>query len=273
MNRQRPVFMRLILRPRTGSLLWVLGLCGLVALIGCSAGADIRSPGPDFGYIPNAIGIVPPGRVYLESAALLDHEGSDRGFRLPVLVRAGVAKDWELRVQAWAVQSEERADGRETGTGPVQVGFKHRLSEGGGTALEPAYGFEMEFLLPVSTNDFDDGKVEPSVFVNVDHTLSENGIFTWNVGALTPVDVDGDQFVQGFLAGAYSHFVSPDIQLYATGSLNYPASREDGGTAAVLGAGGYWYASQWVVLYADYQFGVTDDASDGLITIGVSFAF
>jgi hypothetical protein len=158
----------------------VVGL--ILSLAGCAGSPDIRDPGPDFGFIPNAIGIVDPGRVYVENAVELEHDGDANAARVPVLVRVGVADDWEVRGLAWALQTEEDDDGdRETGAGPVQLGFKHRLSRGGGQPLEPAYGFEFELLLPASIGDFDDGKVEPAAFVNVDHTFSPEGVFTWNV--------------------------------------------------------------------------------------------
>ncbi|MEA3410037.1 MAG: hypothetical protein U9R74_00670 [Pseudomonadota bacterium] len=236
-------------------------------------GADIKDPGPDFGYIPNSIGIVPPGRFYVESSVEFDHKDSDRSARVPLLLRVGAAQNWEFRLEAWAVQYEGDSSGDETGSGPIQLGFKHRLSRGGEGAFDPAYGFELEFLVPVSSGGFDDGKVEPSGFINVDHTLSPSSIFTWNVGFFTPVDETDDQFLQGFLAGAYSRFVTPSVQLYATGSLNYPASGSEGGAVSVLGIGGYWYRSRRTVLFAGYNAGLTSESPEGSGVVGASFAF
>lgn len=144
---------------------------------------------------------------------------------------------------------------------------------GGEGAFDPAYGFEVEVLLPVSSGGFDDGKVEPSAFLNVDHTLSPSSVFTWNVGFFTPVDETDDQFFQCFLAGAYSRFVTPGIELYATGSLNYPASGNEGGSVSVLGIGGYWYVSSRIVLFGGYNAGLTSESPEGSGVVGISFAF
>jgi len=237
------------------------------------SGPDIKTPGPDFGFIPNAIGIVPPGRLYVESSFEFDHDGDDRAYRFPLLLRIGVAEDWEVRAQGWVVQRAEDSTDSVTGSGPVQLGCKHRLSRGGGRFLDPAFGFEVELLLPISSGGFDHDRVEPAAYINVDHTVSQNGVFTWNVGALVPVDEDDDPFLQGFVAAAYSHFVSPGVQLYGTGSLAYPTSRDGGGVVSVLGAGGYWYVSRRVVLFLGYNAGLTPESPTGSGVVGASFAF
>lgn len=237
------------------------------------AGPDIKNPGPDFGSIPNGSGIVSPGRFYVESAAEFEHDGSSRSFRLPALLRAGVAEDWEIRAKTWAVQHNRDSTDRETGAGPVELGFKHRFTRGGESALSPAYSLEVMFRFPVSINDFDSGKIEPFASINVDHVLSPNGGLNWNIGMLMPVDEDDDQYLQGYLAGAYTHFVTPSIQLYATGSVNYPTASSGGGTISVLGAGGYWYVSQSIVLFLGYNAGLTSESPTGAAVAGASFAF
>ena len=40
-------------------------------------GPNIKDPGPDFGFIPNAIGIVAPGRLYVESSVEHNHNEGD----------------------------------------------------------------------------------------------------------------------------------------------------------------------------------------------------
>ena len=284
--------MKLIVKTRwSGLRMAILGLLAVSFAPGCvtlataasttddpgvgevEQGPDMKDPGPDFGFIPDAIGIVALGRFYVETSIGWDHDEGTRSSSLPLLLRVGIADDWEARLQTWVVQYEEDPTGDTRGSGPVQLGFKHRLSRGGDAPLRPAYGFEVELLLPVSTGGFDEGKVEPSVYFNADHTLLPGIVFTWNAGILYPVEETGDQFTQGFLAGAYSQFVTPDIQLYINGSVNYPGSANGGGAASVLGLGGYWYINRRVVLFGGYNAGLTDEAPDGVGVIGVSFAF
>lgn len=262
-------------RSAPARLLFVLAsACAAPAASGPGSEPDILDPGPDFGYIPNAIGIVQPGRTYVETAAELDHGPASgaRSGRVPVLVRSGVAEDWEARVEVWPLQVEEDALDRTTGAGPLQVGFKHRVSRGEGHALAPAWGFEVELILPLASADFDDGKVEPGAWFNADHTLSEDGTLTWNAGFLTPVDDAGSQYVQTYLAGAYSYFMTPEVQLYATGSWNASTSSR-GDSLAFVGAGLYWYFCTRTVLVAGYNAGLTSESVDGLGTLGLSFAF
>lgn len=234
---------------------------------------DIRNPGPDFGYIPNSIGIVQPGRAYLESAAELGGGGAGEAevLRVPVLARVGVAEDWEARVQVWALQHVEVASSGTTGSGPVQIGFKHRVSQGEGRFLAPAWGFEVELLLPLSSGDLDDGKVEPQAWLNFDHYVTQGGLFTWNGGVRAPVDDAGSQYAQAYLALAYSQFVAPDLQLYGTGSWNQ-AAPDGTGSDSQAGAGLYWYLTRRAVLLAGYNAGLTSMSPD-LATLGLSIGF
>ena len=60
----------------------------------------IRDPGPDNGFFPNVPGVLPPGGVYLESALAFDktNDPSTRTYTVPLLLRAGIVEDWELRL-------------------------------------------------------------------------------------------------------------------------------------------------------------------------------
>ena len=247
--------------------------CAAPAASGPGSEPDIEDPGPDFGYIPNAIGIVQPGRAYIETA--VEHErGPEAGqdlTHLVTLARIGVVEDLEARVLLWPVQYSEDDDGSTTGSGPLQVGLKKRVSRGGGSFLTPAWGFELEVLLPTSTGGFDSGELEPQAWVNFDHTVSEQGLFTWNGGVLFPVDDSGTQFAQTYLAAAYSEFVARDVQAYATGSWYHPTPDGSSSTAS-LGAGLYWYFTRRAVLVAGYNAGLNSESAD-LATLGVSLAF
>lgn len=236
------------------------------------ASPNIKTPGPDFGFIPNSIGIVDPGRAYIETSLEFDHSGSDHSGRFPVLMRFGTAKDWEFRAETWVVQQNKYNDHTSTGSGPLQLGFKRRFSAGDKNFFSPAWGIEAEFLLPVGSDEFHDDEVEPSLTLNFDHWISDVGTMTWNLGVYTPVDEEEGQFLQGFLAAAYGQFVTPDISLYVTGSINYPTNKGGEHSSSVAGIGGYWYSSHRFALFMGYNAGLTEKSSDGAGVIGVSYA-
>ena len=71
---------------------------------------------------------------------------------------------------------------------------------------------------------------------------------------------------------AYAYSVAPTIQLYVTGSANTPEGRRPE-RLSQLGAGGYWYVSGTTALFFGYNFGLTDNAVDGLGLLGAGFAF
>lgn len=260
---------------RTATLLFHTSVfCMALLLVGCSSmpGPNIKTPGPDFGFIPDSIGIVDTGKTYVETSVEFDHKDSDSSERVPILLRVGTSKDWELRAQTWLVQRDQNADDTITGSGPLQLGFKRRFNTGEQRFFSPAWGIEMEFLLPLGSAEFHDNKFQPSLTFNFDHWVSEFGTFTWNLGVFTPVDETEGQFLQGFLAAAYAHFITPDIQLYITGSLNSPATKSGEQTDSVIGVGGYWYTSSRFALYLGYNTGMTADSTDGAGVVGLAYA-
>lgn len=243
--------------------------------IGADAGPDIQVPGPDFGFIPNSAQIVPPGRVFVETALESTTSGgpSGRTTYIPVLVRAGVVGDLELRAQMSVVNHEERPTGDVTGRGPLDLGFKYRFTKGGSGLMEPSVGLEAQFVLPVASADMDSGKIEPALFCNLDHFLAEGTVFTWNAGAFAPVDSTGEQYLQAYLAGAINQNLSDDFQVYLTGEWRAPTAHSGDGTMGRVGTGLYWYFNRRMVLVAGYNWGLTDAALDGDGLLGVTFAF
>jgi hypothetical protein len=255
-------------------LLAAAGGCVSAPTTGPGSVPDISDPGIDQGSIPNSIATVTPGRTFWEQSFEYDYgpEDGTNGSRLPFTVRHGVAEDVELRLWGAALQTSTDSSGTTTGAGPLQTGFKYRISRGRGRFLKPAWGLEVEFILPLSIGPYDDGKIEPGAWLAFDHSVGESGVLTWNAGFKSPVDEDGQQILQGYVAWAYAHSVASTLQLYATGSLNLPAGRRPE-RLSQFGVGGYWYFSQRTGLFAGYNRGVTDEAVDGLAILGIGTAF
>ena len=254
---------------------------------------DITDPGPDFGFIPNSIQIVQPGRVYLETGAQRTESGdrSTRTLQTPILLRVGAVKSLELRAQMNAIVRQDGTSSDVTGHGPLTLGFKYRFGKGRvgefirqGTHgirrrrdhqgfLRPSIGIEGEFTLPLASAGLDSGKVEPTLTLNADHFVTETGTLTWNIGAAGPVDDTGRQHVQGILSTAWSQFIAEPVQAYLTGEYRAPTSDAGGGSVGRVGTGVYWYASQRVVLFGAFNWGLTDEALATDATVGVAFAF
>lgn len=235
----------------------------------------MRSPGPDFGSIPNGSQVVPPGRLYLESA-LQSTTGGDPKVRnsfLPVLARFGVVEDLEVRAQMSAVHTQEQAEGEVTGHGPLDLGFKYRLGKGGQGLWEPSVGIQAQFLLPVASAGLDTGKVEPGVFLNLDHYLAQGTTLTWNPGVFAPVDPEGQQYLQTYLAAVITQDVGEHWQVFVNTATRGPMSHRGHGFSLRLGGGLYWYLSRRIVAFGGYNWGLTSDALDTDGVVGVTLAF
>ena len=80
----------------------LVGLTTACATLPGDSGPDMRAPGPENGYIPNSIGIVPPGRAYVETSVEAARGPEDQSIRrFPVLVRTGLGENFEARVVIW----------------------------------------------------------------------------------------------------------------------------------------------------------------------------
>jgi hypothetical protein len=270
MNRLLPIF-RIVLATL---VLPLIGLTTACATLPGDSGLDMRSPGPENGYIPNSIGIVPPGRAYVETSVEAARGPQDQSFRrFPVLVRTGLGENLEARVVVGAYRYDEGATDRESGSGPLSLGAKYRISKGRGTALTPAWGLEVDVVVSGVFDEPNDGSVVSGLALNFDHTLSPSTLLSWNVAVLVPEDSQGDYFAQGFFTAAFAGFVSKNIQLYVDGALNFPSDGPGTDPAALLGCGGYLYLGNRVVIWAAYDFGLTSVSPDGTAKLGISLAF
>ena len=193
--------------------------------------------------------------------------------RFPVLVRTGLGENLEARVVVGAYRYDEGETERDSSSGPLSIGAKYRVSKGRGTALTPAWGLEVDFVVPGVFDEPYDGSIASGVTLNFDHTLSPSTLFSWNVGILVPEDPQGDYFAQGFFTAAFAGFVSRDIQLYVDGALNVPSDGSGTDPAALLGGGAYFYLGNRLVIWAAYDFGLTSVSPDGTAKLGISLAF
>lgn len=237
--------------------------------------ADIQDPGPDFGSVPNSAQVVQPGHFYVESAVkgTETKDGQVESSYVPMLLRVGVAEELEVRAQMDAISRVDDQSGETTGRGPLSLGIKYRLNGGGSGFMQPSTGVEAGVLLPVASAGMDSGKLEPYLSLNLDHFLNERTTLTWNVGATSPVDGNGEQFAQGFVTGALTRMVDEAVAVYIMGESRAPTSDSGSGSLANLGTGLYWFVNQRVAFFGSYHWGVNSESLDSDVAIGTSVGF
>ena len=224
----------------------------------------IRDPGPDNGYFPNVPDVLPPGGVYLESALALDKTGdpSTRTYTVPLLLRAGIVKDWELRLGVDAIAHEDASGANTTGSGPILVGFRRSFWRADPSTSRPGLGLEAQVQLPVGSSAFNGQRAQPSAQLNFEHLLPGSFSFVWDAGLGWPVDVANESYGQGFLDWALVYGASVDVALTVSGQVAYPATSEDDEAMVLNGFGLTWTLSERVAFTSFFAVGATSESPD-----------
>ena len=235
----------------------------------------IRDPGPDNGYFPNVPNVLPPGGVYLESALDLDktNDPSTRTYTVPLLFRAGIAEDWELRLGVDAIAHEDAPGGSTTGAGPILVGFRHSFWRANRSTSRPGLGLEAHVQLPVGSSAFNGQRAQTSVQLNFEHLLPGSFSFVWNAGFGTPVDVDDESFGQGSLDWALVYGASEDMALTVSGKVEYPVTSESEEAMVLNGFGLTWTLSERLAFTSLFAFGATSESPDFHSEVGFTLSF
>lgn len=235
----------------------------------------IRDPGPDNGFFPNVPNVLPPGGMYLETALDLDktNDPSTRTVTLPLIFRAGIAEDWELRLGVDAIAHEDTPEANTTGAGPIAVGFRHSFWRANRSTSRPGLGLEARVQLPVGSSAFNGQRAQAFAKLNFEHLMPANFSFVWNAGFGVPVDADDESFGQGSLDWALVYVASDDMALTVSGKVEYPVSSESEEAMVLNGFGLTWTLSEELAFTSLFAFGATSESPDFHSEVGFTLSF
>lgn len=203
---------------------------------------------------------VGPDTFQLETGVTSTREGGITQISLPTLLRFGLGKSWEFRVESdtLAFQNPGVNSFRD-----VSLGVKTNLL----TSEDTNVGLLVGLNVPVGNGDLK-GTVDPSLALLLDQSLVGELGLGLNVGVTISGD-SGARFVQYSWATSLSHPVSQDLTAY----LEFYGEGPDriGGTTQTVADGGLTYlVNRDTQLDLFYAKGLTSQGIDWSIGLGLS---
>ena len=236
---------------------------------------------PDFTESTDA---VPTGRVQLEAGYTFtyDREGKDRlrDHTAPeLLLRIGVAKDFELRIgwdgYSWTdsqFEGETRSGRRVTredwsqGAHDMSLGFKYKFH--GQDGWKPHFGVIGAISVPSGSHGISSGDVDPEVVLLWAYDVNDSLAVAGNVGFAVPTDA-GDRFFQASASFSVAFPLTDKLGAYIEYFGLYP-NTEDTDAAHTINGGLTFLVHNDLQLDWRIGVGLNEEANDFFTGIGIS---
>lgn len=214
--------------------------------------------------------VVEVGTLQAEGGLAMTRSADVDVFAAPLLVRYGIARDWEVRLETpgLATRTDPADVLDETGLGDVALGAKWHLRDADDRG--PGFAVLLHADLPTGSGDFKGSGIRPSLRGTGDWSLTE--LFT--VGGLVGVrfdELDDRRFTSAILAGTLGQQWEPEFATLVEVAFVQMASEEYGGNVGLLNFGGVFVAREWLQFDALLGLPLTDEAPDVLFTVGLSY--
>lgn len=200
--------------------------------------------------IADGSNVVGPGRIQIEAGLQQEYRSSEgnrsRTLFLPTLVRVGLGKSFEFRVESntytW-MNTSDSAQGtpRAEGFAPASVGLKYHFIESGGWE-QPSVGAILRFFPRSGTGDFRTTRVTGDFRIAADWDFAPGWSLNPNLGLAVYEDGAQRLYVAGLLAATLNYNPSKSLNFFADMGLQSPENRHgrtavlvDLGTAYVIG--------------------------------------
>ncbi len=239
------------------------GLAALTAALLVTTRVPARADPPGPGAAPAAEDLINPDRPGIADGSTTigpDHVQAEIGFQyeyhrdgqghlqlffVPTLLRFGLSKAWEIRVEGngytWQRTS---ADGQATATdgfSPASVGVKYHFLDDGGLA-RPSVGAILRVFPPSGTGAFHNRRTTGDLRLVADWNFASEWSLNPNIGVARYEDVNQRPVTPGLFAMTLNYNPSPALNLFAdTGMQSAETHRGrasvivDAGTAYILG--------------------------------------
>jgi hypothetical protein len=178
--------------------------------------------------IADSSSVVGPRVFQIEMGLERDHGSDGRSLATPLLLRYGVSKSLEFRVEG---DGYIHADGA-NGFAPLSIGAKYRFLEA------PSLGVIARIFVPSGTGAQRSHTTNGDVRLAADIDLGEKWSLNPNIGIASQDDGDG-RFTSGLAAMTLQYNVSDHANLFVDGAMQSP--EEKGGTISLIfDVGGAW---------------------------------
>lgn len=194
---------------------------------------------PDRPGIANGSAVVGPGIFQVEVGLERDHGSDGKSIATPLLLRYGLSKAFELRVEG---NGYVHADGA-NGFAPLAIGAKYHF------AGEPSMGIIASVSIPSGTGAQRSHTTSGDAVFTADINLGEKWSLNPNIGLTSQDDGDG-RFTAGIAALTVQYNLSDRSNVFVDGALQTPERRK-GGSSLIGDTGAAWIVGR------DTQFDVS----------------
>jgi hypothetical protein len=198
----------------------------LIASVVHGQEADLINP--DRPGIADGSAVIGPGHFQLEAGLERDHSSDGRSIASPLLLRYGVSKAFELRVEGNGYIHAAGANG----FAPVSVGAKYHFADA------PSLGVIARIFVPSGSGTQRSHTTNGDVRLAADINLGEKWSLNPNIGVASHDDGDG-RFTAGLAAFTVQYNISERANVFVDGAVQSPEQR-GGETSLIVDVGGAW---------------------------------
>jgi hypothetical protein len=213
--------------------------------------------------------------VQVETSVERSQDGEDanlfRTWTTPTLLRYGLKHQMEIRLESDFI-SHVRYDTEVTnGVSDISLGLKGTSPRSFNPNLTMAW--MVDALLPTGTEDIGGNGVRPSVRLAADWQFPNQTSLGVMPGCRADRDDTGDWYPTGMLGVNVAHNWNPRVRAYAEMSARTIRSDNRGGKNVVWDLGGAWRVSPDTQLDGSVGFGLKENDTDLIWTLGLSRRF
>lgn len=181
---------------------------------------------PDRPGIADGSAVVGPGIFQLEAGLERDHGSDGRSIATPLLLRYGLSKAFEMRVEGNGYIHANGANG----FAPVSIGMKYHFNDA------PSLGVIARIFVPSGTGAQRSHETSADVRLAADINIGEKWSLNPNIGVASQDDGDG-RFTSGLAAFTVQYNISDHANVFVDGAVQSPEQR-GGSSSLIVDAGG-----------------------------------
>jgi hypothetical protein len=226
---------------------------GVVVL--AAAGARAQGPvdpdedyiNPDRPGIADGSGVVGAGRFQIEAGLQRERRsesgGSARTDYVPALLRLGVGRNLELRLESNTYTSTRARDSeqgptRSEGIQPVSVGFKYRFAEAA-DSQRPSMGVIVRLFPRSGTGNYKTRRATGDLRIAADWDFAPQWSLNPNIGVAAYEGDGGRRYTAALFAATLNYNPSKVVNVFVDIGGQYPETRNGRGSAVVDGGIAY----------------------------------
>ena len=213
------------------------------------------------------------GRWQLEAGSSWERQGGQRRHSTPLLLRAGLAEDWELRLETDGAVSQRGGGERISGWADGALGLKWHWQDGDAASGRPGLAFLLHLDADSGSADFRGKGWRPSLRLTAEWELPADLSLGVIGGLCRDHNAAGQSYTGGIFGASLGWPLARDWRAYVELAGEQLAASRNGGKQASVGGGLTWLLSPRLQLDASLNRGLNRQTADRVWGLGLSLGF